>query len=65
MLVSHDAADGIWRLVGASDADSSTGRIGHLHHAVDEDQTLIDVLDLAGRSSAARAGVGQLWTGPP
>jgi hypothetical protein len=35
----HEADDGIWQLIGAPDADSSTDKIGHLHHAIDEDQT--------------------------
>ena len=63
LLVSHDADDGIWRLIGASDADGGTGKVGHLHHAVDEDLSLIDVLDLPPGRSAVRAGVGQPWTG--
>lgn len=61
LLVTHDADDGVWQLIGASDADSSTGRIGHLHHAVDEDPSLIDVLDLAPGSGAVRGGIGQPW----
>ena len=61
LLVTHDADDGVWQLIGASDADSSTGRIGHLHHAVDGDPSLIDVLDLAPGSGAVRGGIGQPW----
>lgn len=63
LLVSHEADDGIWQLIGTSDADAATGRIGHLHHAVDEDPTLIDVLDLAPGCGAVRAGVGKPWNG--
>jgi hypothetical protein len=63
LLVSHEADDGIWQLIGTSDADAATGRIGHLHHAVDEDPTLIDVLDLAPGCSVVRPGVGKPWTG--
>jgi len=33
-LVSHGADDGIWQLIGTSDADDSTGRLGHLHHVL-------------------------------
>ena len=64
LLVSHDADDGVWQLIGASDADSSTGKMGHLHHAVDEDRSLIDVLDLPPGRSAVRGGPGQSWTSP-
>jgi hypothetical protein len=61
LLVSHDADDGRWQLIGASDADGSTGRIGHLHHAVDEDPSLLGALDLPPGSSVERGGVGQPW----
>ena len=60
LLISHDA-DGIWQLIGTSDADPATGKVGHLHHAVDEDPTLLDVLDLEPGRSAVRAGVGKPW----
>jgi len=50
-------------LIGASDASGSNGKVGHLHHAVDEDPSLIDVLDLPPGGSAVRAGVGKPWTG--
>ena len=61
LYVSHDADDGSWQLIGASDADAGTGKIGHLHHAVDEDPSLVDVLDLPPGSSATRADVGSPW----
>jgi hypothetical protein len=61
LYVSHDADDGMWQLIGASDADVDTGKIGHLHHAVDEDPSLIDVLALPPGSSATRAGAGSPW----
>jgi hypothetical protein len=61
LFVSHDADDGIWQLIGASAADASTGKIGHLHHTVDEDPSLIDVLDLPPGNSAIRADVGSPW----
>lgn len=63
LRVSHDADDGMWQLIGASDADSGTGKIGHLHHAVDRDPSLIDVLDLPPGHSAVRAGAGKPWNG--
>jgi hypothetical protein len=61
LLVGHDADDGCWQLIGASDADDS-GKIGHLYHAVDEDPTLIDVLDLRPGHSGSRTQVGGPWT---
>jgi hypothetical protein len=63
LLVSNDA-DGVWQLIGETDA-GDTGKIGHLHHAVDEDQTLIDVLDLAPGQIAGRTEVGGPWTRDP
>jgi hypothetical protein len=62
LLVSHDADDNVWQLIGTSNADDSTGKIGHLYHAVDEDQSLIDVLGLPAGHSAERAGPGKPWT---
>jgi len=62
LLVSNDADDELWQLIGASDADPRTGKIGHLHHAVDEDPTLIDVLDLEPGQSATRDGLDEPWT---
>lgn len=62
LLVQHGADDGIWQLIGTSDADGSTAKIGHLHHAIDEDQSLIDILGLLPGSSATRTGVGSPWS---
>jgi len=52
---------GLWQFIGASDADVGTGKVGHLHHVVDEDPSLIDVLDLPPGGSATRADVGSPW----
>ncbi len=60
LLVGHDADDGIWQLIGTTDA-GTTGKIGHLHHAVDEDPTLVDVLDLPPGHSASRTHIGGPW----
>jgi hypothetical protein len=60
-FVSHDADDGTWQLIGASDADAATGKIGHLHHAVDDDRTLLDVLGLPPGGTATRPGIGAPW----
>ncbi|MCO5993253.1 hypothetical protein [Actinoallomurus rhizosphaericola] len=59
------ADDGLWQLIGATDADDGSGKIGHLHHAVDEDPTLVDVLDLAPGHRASRTYVGGPWTRHP
>jgi hypothetical protein len=32
----------LWQLIGAGNGDSITGKIGHLHHTVAEDPSLID-----------------------
>lgn len=61
-MVGHDADDGLWQLTGTTDADASTGKIGHLHHAIDEDRTLIDLLDLPPGHSATRTQIGYPWT---
>ena len=60
LLVVHDADDDVWQLIGTSDAGPD-GKIGHLWHALDEDQTLIDVADLEPGQSAVRARVGGPW----
>ncbi|MCY1137052.1 hypothetical protein OWR29_03515 [Actinoplanes sp. Pm04-4] len=63
LSISHDAHDGLWQLTGASDGDTATAKLGHLHHAVDEDPSLIDVLDLPPGRTAERAAAGKPWTG--
>jgi hypothetical protein len=62
--VANDADDGLWQLIGSTDA-GSTGKIGHLHHAIDEDPTLVDVLDLAPGCSASRTHAGGPWSRHP
>lgn len=61
LFVSHDADDGIWQLIGTSAPDAGTGKIGHLHHTIDEDQTLLDVVALPPGSSATRSDIGGPW----
>jgi hypothetical protein len=61
LSVSHDAGDGVWQLIGASGADAATGKVGHLHHAIDEDPSLLGVLDLPAGRTAVRAGAGKPW----
>lgn len=65
LYVGHDADDGIWQLIGASDADPATGRLSHLHHAVEHDLTLLDVLDLEPGDRAYRTGPDHPWTSEP
>jgi hypothetical protein len=65
LSVSHNADDGLWQLIGASDADPATGRLSHLHHAVEHDLTLLDVLDLEPGESAYRTGRDAPWTSEP
>ena len=61
LLVINDDDDELWQLIGASDAGPD-GAILHLHHAVDEDPTLAEVLDLEPGESAERIRVGAPWT---
>jgi hypothetical protein len=64
LLICNDE-DEIWQLIGTTDADASTGRIGHLYHAIDRDPTLLDVLDLPVGHRATRTDVGGPWTRDP
>lgn len=61
LLVYNDAETGVWQFIGTSDA-SPDGKMGHLYHTVDEDPTLIDMLDLEPGHSATRTRVGGAWT---
>ncbi|UGT40389.1 hypothetical protein LTV02_30945 [Nocardia yamanashiensis] len=61
LLVTHDADDGMWQLIGSSDAGPGA-KLGHLWHAIDEDPTLMEVLDLEAGQRATRDGAGERWT---
>lgn len=61
--MSHDADDGLWQLIGASDANPAKGKLSHLHHTVEPDLTLLEVLDLEPGESAIGPGPGDPWTG--
>ncbi|MFC9896164.1 hypothetical protein ACFVMC_20955 [Nocardia sp. NPDC127579] len=63
LLVCNDA-DGVWQLIGDT-AAGSEGRVGHLSHAVDEDPTLLDILDLETGARGERSGPGGEWTRYP
>ncbi len=54
LLVANDDFDDLWQLIGAGDGVGSDGKIAHLHHFVDEDPTLIEVLDLDPGEHAIR-----------
>jgi hypothetical protein len=62
LLVSHDEDDGLWQLIGSTGAENRTGKIGHLFHAIDEDPTLVEVLDLPAGHIASRTHVDGPWT---
>src|SRR3954452_22842302 len=61
LLVTNDDDDDLWQLLRATDAREE-GKIGHLYHAVDEDPTLIAVLDLEPGERAWRSRPGGPWT---
>jgi hypothetical protein len=61
LLVAHDDDDALWQLIGSTGA-ADKGEIAHLHHAIDEDQTLLEVLDLEPYEEAERSAVGGAWT---
>jgi hypothetical protein len=65
LLVANDADDDLWQLIGSTDADSATGKLGHFYHAIDNDQTLLDILDLSPGQSASRTNIGMPWTRHP
>jgi hypothetical protein len=62
LLVVNDADDGLWQLIGSTDAQRSTGKIGHLYHAIDDDPSMLEIVDLPPGHSADRADVGEPWT---
>jgi hypothetical protein len=61
LLVHNDDDDDLWQLIGTTGA-ADDGKIAHLSHAVAEDPTLMDVLDLAPGVSATRERRGGPWT---
>jgi len=61
LFVGHNEDDGLWQLVGTTDAGPD-GKIGHLSHAIDEDHTLLDVLDLRPGETAVREHPAGAWT---
>ncbi len=61
LLVGNDGGDALWQLIGTSDAGAD-GTVSHLCHAVDEDATLLEVLDLVLGEQAVRGHAGGAWT---
>jgi len=59
--MSHDG-DGVWQLIGTTDADPATGVVQHLDHHIDDDPTLLDAIDLAPAERAGRTQLGAPWT---
>ena len=60
VLAVHRPRDGDWTVVGPSGMDEDPKRT-HLSHLVDEDPTLVDVLDLAPGKTARRRAPGGRW----
>ncbi|MET7283878.1 hypothetical protein ABZS29_36950 [Kribbella sp. NPDC005582] len=60
LRVGH-GEDGTFHLAGTT-APGSDGKFGHLSHAIDEDHSLLDVLDLEPGQSAVRSHPGAPWT---
>ena len=61
LLVVNDDDDELWQLIGSSDAGPD-GKLAHLFHAIDEDPTLLEVLDLEPGEEAVRERRGGPWT---
>ena len=59
--MAHDD-DGIWQLIGMTDAHPATGKVEHLHHYIDGDPTLLEAIDLAPEERASRSQLGAPWT---
>lgn len=60
LLVQHDADDRVWQLIGSTDAGAE-GRVMHLWHLIDEDPTLVPVLDLSPGEAAWRRSAEAPW----
>jgi DNA-binding transcriptional LysR family regulator len=59
LLLQHDE-DGIWQAIGSTSA-GTTGGVVHLWHLVEEDLTLVPVLDLAPGEAASRHNASSPW----
>jgi hypothetical protein len=61
LLVVHDDDDELWQLIGTT-GGGREAKLGHLWHSIDEDPTLVDVLDLEPGEEAVRERRGGRWT---
>jgi hypothetical protein len=64
LLVQHDEDDDLWQMIGSTDAGAE-GSLLHLWHLVDEDPTIVTVLDLSPGQAAWRRDVGGSWERGP
>ena len=58
-VIRHE--DGAWRLLCGTTAEDAEPLLLHLFHALDEDQTLLDVIDLEPGRRADRNDPGRRW----
>ncbi|HYI20825.1 MAG TPA: hypothetical protein VD836_19060 [Solirubrobacteraceae bacterium] len=61
LWVINDHDDPLWQLIGSTGAEDDQGHLGHLWHAIDEDPSLVDVLDLRSGEEAWRDRAGGPW----
>jgi hypothetical protein len=64
LVAVNDDDDELWQLIGLTDGGPD-GLAAHLSDSVDEDRTLVAVLDLKPGEEAVRAGVGEPWVRRP
>ncbi|MFE3258044.1 hypothetical protein ACFXPS_00035 [Nocardia sp. NPDC059091] len=64
LSVTNGAADNLWHLTGST-AATVDGPAGHLYHAIDEDPSLMDVLNLEPGSHSTRTAPGSPWIRTP
>jgi hypothetical protein len=60
LLVVNDDDDDLWQLIGTTGVGEDA-KLGHLYHAVDEDPTLVEILDLEPGEEAVRERRGGPW----
>ena len=66
LFVVSDADDWRWQLIGSTGvAEDDPGHLGHLWHAIDEDPSLLDILDLRKGEEAWRDEPGGPWRRRP
>jgi len=60
--VSHDIEDGAWQFLGNSMSDGGGPVISCLHHVIDRDPSIVELVDLSLGWYAERDKVGEPWT---